>query len=300
MSHSRTNNFTYRLIFFFLAGKGGGGKKKRRHVVLLLFSLSKGNPGAAAWTWAHSDSDAGWKQDLRPRSLYLTVLRETPPPPNLSCHGPGPLFKRVTWALLDCELHLGSSQEARHCLWWIACAKTKRLRVCSEEIKAARWLSVSARTFFSFFHLIINCVQRWFLLLPLSCHAPRLQGITESHRTGSRIPHPHPNTTITPVIASKPLHALPLSFPKIYKKKHLLKEHPNTPLSHQEVVLITHKCFPPVWFLLPNERFYIYTVYVWMKPLRLDLTAAYRAAPDHGKSFKNRALKLWTSSMKKK
>lgn len=82
MSHSRTSNFTYRLIFyFFLAGKGGGGKKKRRHVVLLLFSLSKGNPGAAAWTWAHSDSDAGWKQDLRPRSLYLTVLRETPPPP---------------------------------------------------------------------------------------------------------------------------------------------------------------------------------------------------------------------------
>lgn len=152
MSHSRTSNFTYRLIFFFfLAGKGGGGKKKRRHVVLLLFSLSKGNPGAAAWTWAHSDSEAGWKQDLRPLSLYLTVLRETPPPPNLSCHGPGPIFKRVTWALLDCELHLGSSQEARHCLWWIACAKTKRLRVCSEEIKAARWLSVSARTFFFVF-----------------------------------------------------------------------------------------------------------------------------------------------------
>lgn len=145
---------------------------------------------------------------------------------------------------------------------------------------------IGTDVFFSFFHLIINCVQRWFLLLPLSCHAPRLQGITESHRTGSRIPHPHPNTTITPVIASKPLHALPLSFPKIYKKKHLLKEHPNTPLSHQEVVLITHKCFPPVWLLLPNERFYIYTVYVWMKPLRLDLTAAYGAAPDHGKSFK--------------
>lgn len=158
MSHSRTNNFTYRLIFFFLAGKGGGGKKKRRHVVLLLFSLSKGNPGAAAWTWAHSDSEAGWKQDLRPRSLYLRVLRETPP--NLSCHGPGPLFKRVTWALLDCELHLGSSQEARHCLWWIACAKTKRLRVCSEEIKAARWLSVSARTFFFRFFTSLSTMFR--------------------------------------------------------------------------------------------------------------------------------------------
>lgn len=90
MSHSRTNNFTYRLIFFFLAGKGGGGKKKRRHVVLLLFSLSKGNPGAAAWTWAHSDSEAGWKQDLRPRSLYLRVLRETPTPPP-----PQPLLSRT-------------------------------------------------------------------------------------------------------------------------------------------------------------------------------------------------------------
>lgn len=86
-----------------------------------------------------------------PQPLFNSAERNPPPPPNLSCHGPGPIFKRVTWALLDCKLHLGSLQEARHCLWWIACAKTKRLRVCSEEIKAARWLSVSARTFFFVF-----------------------------------------------------------------------------------------------------------------------------------------------------
>lgn len=233
--------------------------------------------------------------------LFNSAERNShPPPPNLSCHGPGPIFKRVTWALLDCELHLGSSQEARHCLWWIACAKTKRLQVCSEEIKAARWLSVSARTFFFVFSPHYQLCSE--MVSPASTElsrptSPGNHWVTQDREQDPTSASQHNHHTRYSIKASS---CTPTLFPKNLQKKHLLKEHPNTPLSHQEVVLITHKCFPPVWLLLPNERFYIYTVYVWMKPLRLDLTAAYRAVPDHGKSFKNRALKLWTSSMKKK
>lgn len=65
------------------------------------------------WTWAQSDSAAEWKKDLRPRSLFLRVLRDSFLPLR---HEAGPLFLLVTRALVNCELHLGSSGEIHHCL----------------------------------------------------------------------------------------------------------------------------------------------------------------------------------------
>lgn len=52
MSHSRTSYFT-----FF--SRKGWRREKIRLLFLLRFSLQKGSPGAAVWTWAHSDSEAG-------------------------------------------------------------------------------------------------------------------------------------------------------------------------------------------------------------------------------------------------
>lgn len=141
VSHSRTNNFT---LFF---DRKGWRREKRRHFFLLLFSVHMGNPGVVVGReWLRH-----WmKWEPPPWQPLLKVLRGSQPP---LCHEADPLFKAVTCASVHCELHLGSSEETHHCLWWPACAKTKRLWVCFEEIIAAWWLSALRRTFFLFYDL---------------------------------------------------------------------------------------------------------------------------------------------------
>lgn len=45
-------------------------KKKKASLPSAFFSIQKGNPVAVVWTWARSDSAAGWEQDLHPRCLF--------------------------------------------------------------------------------------------------------------------------------------------------------------------------------------------------------------------------------------
>ena len=127
------------------------------------------------------------------------------------------------------------------------CAKTKRLWVCFEDIIAFVLLLGRTVNFYS--------VDKWWNIISLvssavfeSCAvtptspASFFMGITESHGTGKRIPHPHPNITIIPIIASKNLHVLPLF--SLNLPKHLLKEYPNTPLPHQEHICPPNDLFP--------------------------------------------------------
>lgn len=156
-------------------------------------------------------------------------------------------------------------------------------------------MSILKRFLFMFSYISFKTKGgRQFVLLPLqflavmilflewvtpTSSASFLKGITESHGIRERIPHP--NITITPIIASKMYsHSFFQNLPN-----HLLKEYPNTPLP----LLPTGECFSPMWPLLPYGVWAIILFMfdnenpVWMKLRHLDLTATYRAAQDHRK-----------------
>lgn len=67
MSQNRTNNFIYNP---FLQERVENRKKKKESLPSAFFSIQKGNPVAVVWTWAWSDSAAGWEQYLHPRCLF--------------------------------------------------------------------------------------------------------------------------------------------------------------------------------------------------------------------------------------